>query len=75
MADDTKSPLDAVDEGPVASDAAESADTGSTGSADDHPSVAALLEKYPDEVQRYRLNAGDQYVVWMGPDRSHEILE
>jgi len=74
MADDTKSPLDAVEDGPVASGSAEGADTTSTGSADDHPTVAALLAKYPDEVQRFRLMAGDQYVVWMEPARSHEIL-
>lgn len=74
MADDTKSPLDAVDDGPVTSGSSDSEDTSSTGSADDHPTVAALLAKYPDEVLRYRLNAGDQYVVWMAPGRSHEIL-
>lgn len=74
MADDSKSPLDAVEEGPEASDAP-AADTGeSSGSADDHPSVAALLAKYPSEVQRYRLTAGDQYVVWVRPEKSHEIL-
>jgi len=74
MADETKSALDAVDEGPVASEA-ESADAGgSTGSPDDHPTVAALLRTYPDEVLRYRLNAGDQFVVWLRPGRSHEVL-
>jgi NADH-quinone oxidoreductase subunit C len=74
MADDTKSPLDAVEEGPVASDPAQAADDASSGSPDDHPTVAALLEHFPDDVQRYRLTAGDQFVVWIGPERSHEIL-
>lgn len=74
MADETKSALDAVDEGPVASGAGSADAGGSTGSPDDHASVAALVRRYPDEVLRYRLNAGDQYVVWIRPDRSHEIL-
>jgi NADH-quinone oxidoreductase subunit C len=71
---DSKSPLDAVEEGPASSDGGDSGAQASTGSPDDHPTVAALLEAFPDEVQRYRLNAGDQYVVWIRPDRSHEIL-
>ena len=71
---DSKSPLDAVEEGPASSDGDDSGAQASTGSPDDHPTVAALLEAFPDEVQRYRLNAGDQYVVWIRPDRSHEIL-
>jgi len=74
MVDDNNSPLDAVEDGPVTSGSAEGADTTSTGSADDHPTVAALLERYPAEVQRFRLEAGDQYVVWINPTRSHEIL-
>ncbi len=66
--------LDAVGEGPVSSDATESAATGSTGDPSDHPSVAALLERFGDAVLRHRLNAGDQWVVWVDPARSHEIL-
>jgi NADH-quinone oxidoreductase subunit C len=74
MADQKSSALDAVDEGPVASESGSANAGGSTGSPDDHPSVAALLRAYPDDVLRHRLNAGDQYVVWIRPDRSHEIL-
>ena len=74
MADQNQSPLDAVEAGPTAPAAEADGTSGSTGSADDHPSVAALRARYPDEVLRHRLNAGDQFVVWIRPDRSHEIL-
>ena len=74
MSDQNVSPLDAVEAGP-ASAGGTGPDAGeSTGSAEDHPTVAALLASFGDEVLRYRLNAGDQYVVWLRPDRSHEIL-
>ena len=36
--------------------------------------MAALLERYPDQVQRHQLTAGDQWVVWIGPEKSHEIM-
>ncbi|MDX1493956.1 MAG: NADH-quinone oxidoreductase subunit C [Longimicrobiales bacterium] len=75
MTDQEKSGLDAVAEGPVSSDAKEAAPTASTGDPSDHPSVAALLERFGDAVLRHRVNAGDQWVVWIDPERSHEILE
>jgi NADH-quinone oxidoreductase subunit C len=74
MTDETKSALDAVEAGPIASGPDGGAATSNTGSPDDHPSVAALLQRFPESVKRYRLNAGDQYVVWVDPARSHEIL-
>ena len=74
MADDTKSALDAVDEGPVASDEAAASAIASTGDPTDHPSVAALIAEFGDAVRRHRVNAGDQWVVWIDPARSLEIL-
>jgi len=74
MADETMSGLDAVEEGPTSSAAEGMAARASSGSPDDHATVAALLERFPEEVQRYQLTAGDQYVVWITADRSHEIL-
>jgi NADH-quinone oxidoreductase subunit C len=71
---DAKSPLDAVEEGPTAPGAQSVGGVQAAGSAEEHASVAALLERFPDEVLRYGLNAGDQYVVWIRPARSHEIL-
>lgn len=74
MTDSNPSPLDAVEEGVTSGAAMIEAERPSTGSADDHPTVAALRARYADEVTRHALHAGDQYVVWIRPDRSHEIL-
>ncbi len=74
MADEQKSSLDAVDEGPIGSDASEATEHVSTGDPSEHPSVAALMERYSAEVQRHQLTAGDQWVVWISPEKSHEIL-
>lgn len=74
MADEQKFGLDAVDEGPLGSDTTEAPEQTSTGDPSEHPSVAALLERFASEVQRHQLTAGDQWVVWINPERSHEIL-
>lgn len=74
MADSDKSSLDAVGEGPVSSDVEADASGESTGDPSEHASVAALLERYGDAVLKHRLNAGDQWVVWVDPEGSHEIL-
>lgn len=74
MTDSTKSSLDAVGEGPVSSDVEADASAESTGDPSEHASVAALLERYGDTVLKHRLNAGDQWVVWIDPEGSHEIL-
>jgi NADH-quinone oxidoreductase subunit C len=74
MSDETKSGLDAVDEGPVPSDGAEPQETGSSGDAADHPSVESLFGRFGDAVVRHRVSAGDQHVVWMDPARNLEIL-
>ena len=74
MADEQKTSLDAVDDGPVGSVSRETAEPVSSGNPSEHVTVAALLERYPDQVQRYQLAVGDQWVVWIGPEKSHEIL-
>ena len=74
MADDTNSAFDAVDAGPVASDAADAATAASSGDPADHASVSGLLSRFGDEVLRHAVTAGDQWVVWVAPARSHEIL-
>jgi len=74
MTEEQKSGLDAVDEGPVSSEASGPADTGSAGDRTGHPSVAALMERFGDAVTRHRVHAGDQHVVWIDRARSLEIL-
>lgn len=74
MADSDKSSLDAVGAGPVSSDVEAESSAESTGDPSEHASVAALLERYGDAILKHRLNAGDQWVVWVDPERSHEIL-
>jgi len=74
MSDDKKTGLDALDAGPISSDTADGPNTASTGDPQDHVTVAALLEAYPAAVQRTAVNAGDQHVVWIDPEKSFEIL-
>ncbi len=74
MADQQKSDLDLVADGPLESVGEQALDETSIGDPSLHPSVESLLERFPDEVQRYQIAAGDQWVVWVGPDRIHEIL-
>lgn len=74
MTDSDKSGLDAVGEGPVSSDDTEASPTDSTGDPSEDPTVAALMDRFGDSVLRHRVNAGDQWVVWLEAERSHEIL-
>ncbi len=74
MADECGSDLDIVVDGPLESDGGQVLHETSSGDPSLHPSVKSLLEAFPDEVQRHQLTAGDQWVVWVGPERIHEIL-
>ncbi len=66
--------LDAVERGPLPSDASATSDSGSAAGESDHPSVAALRAKFGDAIQGDTVHAGDQTVVWIDPARSLEIL-
>ena len=74
MTDEKKSGLDAIDEGPTASDAATPTGGGTAGDPADHASVQGLMAQFSDAVMRHRVNAGDQHVVWIDAARSHEML-
>jgi len=74
MTDETKSGLDAVDEGPRSSTAGGNEIGASTGDPSEHASVSGLRARFGDAVLRHALNAGDQWVVWIDPSRSHEML-
>jgi NADH-quinone oxidoreductase subunit C len=74
MPEREKSGLDAVDEGPRTPGTSSSADARSSGDPVDHPTVSALLARHGEAVLRHAVNAGDQWVVWIDPRSSHEIL-
>ncbi len=74
MTDDTNRGLDAVDEGPVSSDMAGARDAATAANPADHPSVAALVERFGDAVLHHEVVSGDQHVVHIDPARNAEIL-
>ena len=75
MADETRSALDAVDEGPRPSEVAAARVAPTSSDPTGHPSVAALVERFGAAVERHVVNAGDQWVVWIDDTRSLEILK
>ena len=76
MTDEELSGLDAVDLGPVPSDVAVVAPAARpSDDPGDHPSVAALVDRFGDAVLRHRRMNGGQWVVWIDPARSLEMLE
>ncbi len=42
--------------------------------APEHPTVAALLERFGDAVLHWEIQAGDEHVVFIRPERNQEIL-
>lgn len=75
MSDDELSGLDAVDLGPVPSDrGAERPPSARAEGPSEHPSVAALVERFGDAVTGQRQMNGGQWVVWIDPARNLEIL-
>jgi len=74
MTDRPFSGLDAVERGPLPSDASATPSTASLDGTSDHPSVAGLKGRFGDAIQGHRLTAGDQTVVWVDPSRSLETL-
>ena len=74
MTDENKRGLDAVDEGPVSSDVSSEVYSGGEGDASAHASVAALMERFADAVVRHRVYSGGQHVLWIAPEKNHEIL-
>jgi NADH-quinone oxidoreductase subunit C len=72
--DDTRSGLDAVEEGPAPSDAAAPAAPASGDLVRTHPSVTALAERFGGALQHHEVSAGDQHVVHVDAARNLEIL-
>ena len=74
MSQKAKSGLDAIDEGPVPSDAAGPTAAGAPADPADHPSVAALIARFGTAILHHEVSAGDQHVVHVEPERNVEIL-
>jgi NADH-quinone oxidoreductase subunit C len=74
MSDDTPSGLDALDEGPRASDPTEIPSSAQATDRLEHPSVAALLDRFGDALLHHEVVSGGQHVVHLDPARNIEIL-
>jgi NADH-quinone oxidoreductase subunit C len=74
MSDETRSGLDAVDQGPRASDSASADSPGGGELAPEHPSVTALRARFGEAIRRQEIPARGQTVVFVEPDRVREIL-
>lgn len=71
---DVPSGLDAVERGPLPSDASLPAVPGEGGDILDHPSARAVAARFGDALVRQERGAGDQAVIWITPSRNREIL-
>jgi len=74
MSDQKPSGLDAIDEGPVPSDAAGAVPAGVPADRNSHPTVAALCARFGAAVLHHEVSAGDEHVVHVEPTRNVEIL-
>lgn len=74
MAKDFDEALKGLETGPASSEAGEGTPRGEAADASSHPSVAALREAFGDAVVHHEIAAGDEHVVFVRPDRAHEIL-
>lgn len=74
MAKDFDEALKGLETGPASSEAGEGTPRGEAADASSHPSVAALREAFGDAIVHHEIAAGDEHVVFVSPDRAHEIL-
>ncbi len=73
MSDQTKSGLDALDDGPQPSDPTEVIEA-PVADPESHPSVAALMARFGGAIQHHEVVSGDQHVVHVDPARNVEII-
>src|SRR5512141_882750 len=64
--------LQALQQGLPSADVAP--ERGRPAEAPEHPSVAALLERFGDAIVFWEVVAGDEHVVCVRPERSQELL-
>lgn len=74
MAKDFDEALKGLETGPASSEAGEGTPRGEAADASSHPSVAALREAFGDAIVHHEIAAGDEHVVFVRPDRAHDIL-
>ena len=74
MSDETRSGLDAVEEGPAGSDAAELPQGNAALPVPEHPTVKGLRGRFGDAILRHELGSRGQHVVFVDPSRSLEVL-
>jgi NADH-quinone oxidoreductase subunit C len=72
--DGFKKGLDALDQGPAPSDAADVGAPPPAGDLPPHPTVDALREHFGPAALRHELVAGDEHIVYVPADRNVEIL-
>lgn len=75
MTEPTKRGLEAVDEGPVPSDASGPPAAGVPADPNSHPTVAALMARFGEAILHHEVSAGDEHVVHVEPTRNVEILQ
>jgi NADH-quinone oxidoreductase subunit C len=75
MADgDFKKGLDGLDQGPASSDRPADGAPPPAGELPPHPSVDALRAEFGAAVLRHELVAGDEHIVYVPPERAHDVL-
>jgi NADH-quinone oxidoreductase subunit C len=74
MSDETRSGLDAVEDGPRASDSAAAPSSGGGELAPEHPSVTALRARFGEAIGRQEIPARGQTVVFVEPGRIREVM-
>jgi len=66
--------LEAVEQGPLASDPPRAVARSEAGSRSADAALEPLVARFGSAIRKHRVNAGDQTVVWIDPSRNVEIL-
>jgi NADH-quinone oxidoreductase subunit C len=72
---DVNSSFDSVAKGPVSSDATSPDSFPGGRTEEDHPTVVALKEKFPDISIRHEVHGGNEHVVFVPPETNLEVLQ
>lgn len=66
--------LEGLERGPEPSDRREAPEAEQRADVEEHPSVTALGNEFGDAVLRHEVQAGDEHVVFIAPERNAELL-